>query len=91
LARFVAENDKKQLLPMLEQVQVLTGSKPEQATADAGYFTEERVGDAKLEGINLLVAPDRQKHGAEWKLICATHPSADGLKLFQSGWSPQSA
>jgi transposase len=58
-------NDKKQLVPMLEQVEVMRGSKPEQATADAGYFSKQSVGDAKLEGIDLLVAPDRQKHGEE--------------------------
>jgi transposase len=147
-------NDKKQLVPMLEQVKVLVGSKPQQATADAGYFSEASVTDRRLEGIDLFVAPDKQKHGeavavatgppspesssvaermrhklrtpegravykrrkavvepvfgqikeqrgfrrfllrglgnvaAEWKLICATH---NLLKLFRSGWSPQSA
>jgi hypothetical protein len=65
-------NDKKQLLPMLEQVEVMTGSKPEQATGDAGYFSEQSVSDAKLEGIDLLVVPDRQKHGE--KGPCATGP-----------------
>ncbi len=146
-------NDKKQLVPMLEQVERLTGSKPQQATADAGYFSEKSVTDPRLKGIDLWVAPDRQKHGeegpcatgppllgagvaeqmrhklrtvegqavyklrkavvepvfgqikeqrgfrrfllrglakveAEWKMICATH---NLLKLFRSGWSPQSA
>ena len=147
-------NDKKQLVPMLEQVKVLVGSKPQQATADAGYFSEASVTDRRLEGIDLFVAPDKQKHSeevvvatgppppaslsvaermryklrtpegravykrrkaivepvfgqikeqrgfrrfllrglgnvaAEWKLICATH---NLLKLFRSGWSPQSA
>jgi sRNA-binding protein len=33
-------NDKKQLVPMLEEVKVPTGSPPWQATADAGYFSE---------------------------------------------------
>lgn len=65
-------NDKKQLAPMLEQVKVLTGRKPERATADAGYFSEKSVTDAKLEGIDLLVAPDRQKHGEAKP--CATGP-----------------
>ncbi len=129
------------------------GSQPEQATADAGYFSEPNVTAEKLAGIDWLVAPDRQKHGetvpcavgppsgksgvaeqmrqklrtvegravyrmrkavvepvfgqikeqrgfrrfllrglgrveAEWQLICATH---NLLKLFGSGWSPQSA
>ena len=56
-------NDKKPLVPMLEQVEVLTGSKAQQATADAGYFSEQNLTDPKLQGIDLLVAPDRQKHG----------------------------
>jgi transposase len=56
-------NDQKQLVPMLEQVEVLTGSKAQQATADAGYFSEQNLTDPKLQGIDLLVAPDRQKHG----------------------------
>ena len=65
-------NDKKQLVPMLEQVQVLTGSTPQQATADSGYFSEQNVTDPKLEGIDLLVAPDRPKHAEE--VPCATGP-----------------
>ncbi len=56
-------NDKKQLLPMLQQVQQNLGRKPEQVTADAGYFSEAAVTDPKTEGIDLLVAPDRQKRG----------------------------
>ena len=65
-------NDKEQLVPMLEQVKVLTGSPPQQATADAGYFSEPNVTDPKLQGIDLLVAPDRQKHGE--KRPCTTGP-----------------
>jgi transposase len=148
------ENDKQQLVPILEQVKVLTGSKPQRATADSGYFSESNATEPRLAGIDLFVAPDRQKHGeevlvatgpsppessgvaeqmryklrtpegrtvykmrkavvepvfgqikeqrgfrrfllrgvarvtAEWKLICATH---NLLKLYRSGWSPQSA
>src|SRR5208283_4667309 len=146
-------NDKKQLVPMLKGVKVPRGSPPPQATADTGYFSEQNVTDAQLQGIDLFVAPDRQKHGekrptttgppppeasvteqmrhklrtaegqavyrlrkavvepvfgqikeargfrrfllrgwakvqAEWQMICATH---NLLKLFRSGWSPQSA
>ena len=57
-------NDKKQLLPMLEQVARNMGRKPEHATADAGYFSEAAVTDPKVEGIELLVPPERQKRGA---------------------------
>ncbi len=146
-------NDKKQLVPMLKEVKVQMGSPPQQATADTGYFSEPNVTASPLQGIDLFVAPDRQKHGekwpsttgppppgasvteqmrhklrtaegqavyklrkavvepvfgqikeargfrrfrlrglakvqGEWKLICATH---NLLKLFRSGWSPQSA
>jgi transposase len=55
-------NDKKQLLPMLEQSVQNLGRKPEHVTADAGYFSEEAVTSPKAEGVDLLVAPDRQKH-----------------------------
>lgn len=56
-------NDKKQLLPMLEQVKQNLGSTPVYVTADAGYFSEDAVTDPKVHGIELLVPPDRQKHG----------------------------
>jgi hypothetical protein len=146
-------NDKKQLVPMLKEVKVQMGIPPLQATADNGYFSEPNVTDAQLQGIDLFVAPDRQKHGekrptttgppppdasvaeqmrhklgtaegqavyklrkavvepvfgqikegrgfrrfllrglgkvqGEWQMICATH---NLLKLFRSGWNPQSA
>jgi hypothetical protein len=65
-------NDKKQLVPMLGQVEAMTGSKPGRATAEAGYFSAQNVTDPKLEGIDLLVAPDRPKHAEE--VPCATGP-----------------
>jgi hypothetical protein len=56
-------NDKKQLLPMLDQVAVNMKRKPEHATADAGYFSAAAVTSPKVEGIELLVPPNRQKRG----------------------------
>ena len=56
-------NDKKQLLPMLQQVEQNLASQPESATADAGYFSEAAVTDPSVRDVELLVAPDRQKHG----------------------------
>lgn len=58
-----AENDKRQLAPMLLKVQELTGRVPAQVTADSGYFSEANVTDPRLAGIDLFVPPDRQKHG----------------------------
>ena len=68
-----ATNDKQQWVPMLEQVKIMTGSQPDQATADAGYFSEKQVTDAKLERIDLFVAPDRQKHGEEKPWATGVH------------------
>ena len=153
-------NDKQQLAPMLERVAKNMGAKPQAATADTGYFSESRVTDERVNGIELYVAIGKQKHGedqpsgvmepgdlsvpsgeadsakermkqrltteagqalykmrkaivepvfgqikatrgirnfllrglakagAEWKLICATH---NLLKLFRSGYRPQTA
>jgi len=72
-------NDKKQWVPMLEEVEVTTGSKPEEATADTGYFSEQSVTDPKLEGIDLLVAPDRQKHGEEVPVATGPPPPGAGV------------
>jgi len=74
-------NDKQQLVPLLTQVEVTTGSKPEQATADTGYFSERNVTDRKLAGIDLLVAPDRQKHGE--KVPVATGPPPPGVGVAE--------
>jgi len=58
-------NDKKQLLPMLAQVKQNLGRKPEQASADSGYFSEAAVTDRQVAGIELLVPPGRQDHSGE--------------------------
>lgn len=56
-------NDTQQLAPMLERVEQNMGTKPEAATADAGYFSEEQVTDKRVDGIELYVAIGKQKHG----------------------------
>ena len=72
-------NDKQQLVPMLEEVEVMTGSKPEQATADSGYFSEANVTDPGLAGIDLCVPPDRQKHGEEAPVATGPPPPGAGV------------
>jgi len=146
-------NDSQQLAPMIEQVEANAGRKPEAVSADAGYWSEDNVGDERVAGVDLYIATGRQKHGEkaesangpppenasvkqamqhklrteaghsiykmrkaivepvfgqtkerrgfrrfsfrgvgnvrlEWKLICLT---GNILKLFRSGWSPQTA
>jgi transposase len=56
-------NDKKQLKPMLEQVESNLGQKPEKASADAGYYSDDNVTDPDLEQVDLYIPPNRQKHG----------------------------
>jgi transposase len=55
-------NDKQQLAAMLGQVDTHLGRKPTVASADAGYYADRQLVDPRLEGINLHVPPDRQKH-----------------------------
>jgi len=82
-------NDKQQLVPMLEQVKIVTGSQPQQATADSGYFSEAQVTDRRLEGIDLLVAPDRQKHGEQVPL--APGPPVESPPALSPTLSPAQA
>lgn len=51
-------NDIEQLVPMLNEVEQNVGRKPEEATADAGYFSAAAVTNEALEGIDLYVPPN---------------------------------
>ena len=55
-------NDKLQLASMLAQVEKNLGRKPIAASADAGYYSDDQLTDQRLEGIDLHVPPDRQRH-----------------------------
>jgi hypothetical protein len=55
-------NDSRQLLPMLEQVEVNMGRKPEAVSADAGCWSEANATDASAAGIDLHIATGRMKH-----------------------------
>jgi len=70
-------NDKQQLAPMLEQVEQNLGAKPQAATADAGYWSEEQLSDERVQGIDLHVATGKQKHGeADCQSTAPMNPSA---------------
>lgn len=56
-------NDKRQLVPMMGQVLENMGRTPERTSADSGYFSAEAVQHPSLQGTDLHVPPDRQKHG----------------------------
>ena len=76
-------NDKRQLLPILEQVEKNLGRKPAKVTADAGYFSEAALTHETVKDLELLVPPDRQKHGVvPAQNPTADSPLADGAKTF---------
>jgi transposase len=59
-----ATNDKLELVPMAKRIIENCGRLADTTSADAGYFSDEAVTDPMLKSTDLLVPPDRQKHGA---------------------------
>jgi transposase len=60
-----APNDVRQLVPMAEAIRQNVGQLAATTSADAGYFSARNIDDPALAGTNLLVPPDRQKHGTD--------------------------
>jgi transposase len=60
-----APNDAQQLVPMAVAIRENVGQLAATTSADAGYFSAHNVEDPALAETNLLVPPDRQKHGTE--------------------------
>jgi transposase len=77
-----ATNDKRELVPMAERIVDTCGRLADTTSADAGYFSEEAVTDPKLASTDLLVPPDRQKHGTSPTAMMAA-PSPDDSAAVQ--------
>ena len=56
--------DKKQAIPMVEQVRANTGGLPRKMSADTGYFSKEVVQALTSDGIDVYIPPDKIKHGS---------------------------
>lgn len=56
-------NDKQQLVPMAQKVIENVGRLADVTSADAGYFSKQAVEHEALADTNLLVPPQRKKHG----------------------------
>jgi transposase len=56
-------NDKKQLVPMLDQIRKNTGHQAKEISADAGYCSEDNLKALSRRRIRGYVAIGRQKHG----------------------------
>ncbi len=55
--------DKQQLVPMTAKVKEGLGGQPPSLIADAGYWSEDAIGDEHLKNIELLIPPDRSRPG----------------------------
>jgi transposase len=55
--------DGPHLEAMIQKVEENTGSRPEEVSADAGYFSEANVEALQTRGIEPLIAAERLKHG----------------------------
>lgn len=58
-------NDVQQLVPMAAEIVNNVGQLALTTSADAGYFSASNVEHPALAATNLLVPPNRQKHGTE--------------------------
>ena len=57
-----APNDKKQVAPMVEQIEKNLGETPKQLSADSGYYSEANVTLLREKGIDDYLCPDRVRH-----------------------------
>jgi transposase len=56
-------NDKQQVIPMVETVEVQAGQTPEQVLADSGYCSEQNLEYLQVKAVDAYIATGRQKHG----------------------------
>ena len=55
-------SDKKQAVPMMEQVKANAGGLPREMSADAGYFSSDAVTGLTSDGIEVYMPPDKMHH-----------------------------
>ena len=55
-------SDKKQAVPMAEQVKENIGDLPRQMSADAGYFSSNVVEELTAAGVDVYMPPDKTRH-----------------------------
>ena len=73
-------NDKKELVPLIEQIAENTGQMPKAALADSGFFSESNVSYAENNNIDPFIPKDRIKHSdVELFLPDVTLPSDAGV------------
>jgi transposase len=60
-----AEHDREQLLPNLQEVEHHVGRKPQQVSADCGYYDPDHLGDEYLKDIALYLPPVPEPRAGE--------------------------
>lgn len=55
------EYDRRQLAPLVEQIEQHLGRKPEQVSADSGYFSSQHLASPVLAGVDLYVPPEPER------------------------------
>ncbi|MBA2670196.1 MAG: IS1182 family transposase [Gemmatimonadetes bacterium] len=74
-----ASNDKRALVPMVEQVCENVRAIPEICSADAGYWTEAGLERLDDYGIDAIVAPEKIRHRQWREEELVTGPPPEGL------------
>jgi transposase len=82
-------NDKQQLVPMAEAIVANVGQLAATTSADAGYFSVANVEHPALASTNLLVPPDRQKHGSPLPLGSCNENAEPAQKMRAKLSSPE--
>ncbi|MCG6537573.1 MAG: transposase, partial [Syntrophales bacterium LBB04] len=58
----IQSNDKKQLEPMIAEIEKNCNAVPKELSADAGYYSEDNVAHAQGEGIKTFIPPGNTRH-----------------------------
>ncbi len=81
------EVDKRQLVPMVEQIEAGLGSAPTALLADTGYWAEEAITHPKVAELNTYVPPDRKRPGEE---LGKTSPRSEtAMRMREKVWSAE--
>ncbi len=75
------ENDKKQLLPMIDAVRQQAGQNVREVLADSGYCSENNLRHAAKKKIDLYIATEKNKHYER------VHPAPRGRIRRRRHWS----
>jgi transposase len=74
-------NDSHQLIPMAQAVEQAAGQKAETITADAGYWDTIAFRDPALQGIEMLVAPDRRPRSPDQPVPRGVADNEEGQQM----------